>query len=109
MRGTTQRVSGSTAKSMERLDAHQNESTTLTAGRTAEPENSLGVSRGPSVETPPAVRGMSLVAVARLLPRAVTAELEKGAQVMEPQHPAARSVSFLSPSIGAVFGRTANV
>jgi hypothetical protein len=85
---------------MERLDAHQNESTTLTAGRTAEPENSLGVSlRGPSVEAPLAVREMSLVAVARLLPRAVNAELEKGAQVKEPQHPAARSVSFLSPSM----------
>lgn len=64
-----------------------------TAYRMAELENSLGVFRGRSVETPPGVSGMPRAAVARLLPHE-RIELAKGSQENEPQNPDARSLPF---------------
>lgn len=79
----------------ERLKRPQSASTAPTDGRMTELENSLGVSRGRSVETSPVVRGMSRAAVARLLPDECR-QLAKGAQENEPQHPDAR-FSYLFP------------
>jgi len=70
---------------MARLERHQSASTAPAVSRMAELENSLGVSRGRSVETPLAVRRMSRAAVARLLPHEYV-ELAKGAQENAPQH-----------------------
>lgn len=91
-----QQAAGGTAKAMERLDRHQSVSTTRAAGRLAELENSLGVSRVRSVETPPEVCAMSHAAVARLLPREY-AELATGAQENATQHPDACAASLPSP------------
>lgn len=97
MRVNEQQASGSTAKVWRDSTLSRARITTPTVGRMAEPENSLGVlSRCHSVETPPAVRGMSRAALARLLPAEI-AELETGAQVNAQQHPDACSARSLSP------------
>ena len=96
MRDVVQQVSGNTAQAVERLERLQSVSTARTAGRLAELENPLGVSRGRSVETPPEDRALPHAAGARPLPREF-AELETGAQENEPQHPDACSAQRPSP------------
>lgn len=96
MMANVQQASGNTARAMERLERLQSVSTAHTAVRLAELENPLGISRGRSVETPPEYRELPHAAEARLLPREY-AELEKGAQENEPQHPDACSARSPSP------------
>jgi hypothetical protein len=100
MKRSEQQTSGSTAHAMERLERLQSAARKPTRPCGAELENSLGVSRGRSVETPAGDRRPSqeerCVAGARLLPREF-AELEKGAQENAPQHPDACSARSVSP------------
>src|SRR6185369_17807436 len=66
---------------------HQSASTAPAWHRMAELENSLGVSRGRSVETLPAVRRMPRAAVDQTAPTRFASKLAKGTQENEPQYP----------------------
>lgn len=70
---------------MERLELSQSARTAPTVSRMAELENSLGVIRGRSVETPPEGRGLPRAAGHRPLPHEYR-QLAKGAQENVPQH-----------------------
>ena len=96
MRNAMQQASGSTAQALGETRTTPEREHGPTSGRMAELENSLGVSRVRSVETPPTVRGRPHVAEARLLPREY-AELETSAQENVPQHSDACSAHHFPP------------
>lgn len=96
MREAVQQASGSTAQVQEIPERLQSTNRERMAGRTAELENSLGVSRVRSVETHPEGHAQRRAAKARLIPHEYV-ELEKGAQENATQRPDACSAQPLSP------------